>query len=246
MRIGVISDIHGNLTALQAVLKDLEERRVDEIICLGDIVTLGPLPKETFALLQESGCSFIKGNHEGALLDPENSEEFEITSHLIPDLYWCREQLSLPDLKKIEAFPATLTRTLPNGVRVLFFHGSPHSPTHLIQAHTAPAQLEAYIGGFEADVFVGGHSHIQMYRRHGDKLILNSGSVGNAFHFTYSPGNPPSLLPWSEYLVLSQSGNALDVDLRRVYFDTNELRGVLKGSSLPGVEWWLRQYPGDE
>jgi len=53
-------------------------------------------------------------------------------------------------------------------------------------------------------VFIGGHSHIQMHRRHGEKLFLNSGSIGNAFKFAFSPGNPPSLLPWAEYAIVEQ------------------------------------------
>ena len=82
-----------------------------------------------------------------------------------------------------------------------------------------------------------------MYRRYGDRLILNSGSVGNSFMYAYSPGNVPSLLPWAEYTIISQNENYLDVDLRRVYFDTAELIKLVTQSGLPGTDWWLRQYP---
>jgi len=243
MRIAFISDIHGNFTALQAVLADIKLQNVDQIICLGDTVTLGPQPKEVLNTLRELNCVLIKGNHDAAVLDPEEAEKYEITEHLIPDLYWCRERLTLDDLNFIEAFKSTHEINLSNGITILCFHGSPLSPTHLIQSTTTAELLDQYLVGQKATVFIGGHSHIQMYRRYGDKLILNSGSVGNSFMFAYSPGNVPSLLPWAEYTIISQKENYLDVDLRRVYFDTAELIKLVRQSGLPGTDWWLRQYP---
>lgn len=242
MRIAFISDIHGNFTALQAVLADIKLQNVDQIVCLGDVVTLGPQPKEVLNKLNELNCVVIKGNHDAALIDPEESEKFEITEHLIPDLYWCRNHLTRDDLNIIDAYKSTYEIELPNGVVILCFHGSPLSPTDIIQATTPPELLDKYLEGQRATVFIGGHSHIQMYRRHGDKLILNSGSVGNSFAFAYSPGNVPSLLPWAEYTIISQNENYLDVDLRRVHFDTAELIKLVAQSGLPGAGWWLRQY----
>jgi hypothetical protein len=81
-----------------------------------------------------------------------------------------------------------------------------------------------------------------MVRRYNNKLILNSGSVGNAFKFVFSPGSPVDLLPWAEYMIINQSGNSLNVDSRRVYFDTDELLKKVKESQLPSADWWLRQY----
>ncbi|MBI5963542.1 MAG: metallophosphoesterase family protein [Chloroflexi bacterium] len=242
MRIAIISDIHGNFTALQAVLADIKLQNIDQIICLGDTVTLGPQPKEVLNALRELNCIFIKGNHDAAILDPERADEFEITEYLIPDLYWCRERLTKDDLSFIDSFQDSHEIVLPNGVTVLFFHGSPLSFIDIIQATTAPKLLDKYFDAQKATVFIGGHSHVQMYRRYGDKLILNSGSVGNAFEFAYSSGTPPTLLPWAEYMIIGQSGDSLDVDLRRVYFDTAELLERVAESGLPGTAWWLRQY----
>lgn len=242
MRIAFISDIHGNFTALQAVLSDIEAQKVDQIVSLGDTVTLGPQPKEVVNKLRELNCALIMGNHDAAVLDPEEAEKYEITEYLIPDLYWCREQLTRDDLDFVGAFKSTHEIELPNGVKLLCFHGSPFSTTDIIQATTPAEELDKYFEGQSATVFIGGHSHIQMYRRHGDKLILNSGSVGNSFMFAYSPGSVPSLLPWAEYIIVSQKDNYLDVDLRRVYFDTAEIIRLVAQSGLPGTDWWLKQY----
>ena len=242
MRIAFISDIHGNLTALQAVLADIKQQSADQIICLGDTISLGPQPRETLNALRELNCVYIMGNHDEAILDPAKAAELEITEHLVPDLYWCRERLITDDYEFINSFKQTHQIIFPNGIQLLAYHGSPLSTTDLIQSTTPSELLDKYFEGYHATAFIGGHSHIQMHRRYGKKLILNSGSVGNAFEFAFSPGNPPHLLPWAEYAIIDQSGNMFDVDLRRVYFDIDGLLKLVKESGLPGTNWWLKQY----
>lgn len=242
MRIAFISDIHGNLTALEAVLADIKKQGADQTICLGDTISLGPQPLETLNTLRELNSIYIMGNHDEAILDPEKAPKLEITEHLVPDLYWCREQLTTDDFDFIKSFESTHEILFPNGVQLLAFHGSPISTTDIIQATTSAETLDEYFDGQSASVFIGGHSHIQMFRRYGKKIILNSGSVGNAFEFAFSPGNPPRLLPWAEYAIVDQSGNSLDVDLRRVYFDIDTLLKIVKKSGLPGTDWWFNQY----
>jgi len=242
MRIAFISDIHGNFTALQAVLADIKNQGADEIICLGDTISLGPQPLETLNALKEFCSAYIMGNHDEAILDPERAPDLEITEHLVPDLYWCREQLSTNEFDFIKSFKGTHEIKFPNGIQLLAFHGSPNSTTDIIQATTSSELLDEYFAGQASTVFIGGHSHIQMFRRYGKKLILNTGSVGNAFEFAFSPGNPPRLLPWAEYAIIDQADNTFNVDLRRVYFDIEALLKVVKVSGLPGTDWWLKQY----
>lgn len=242
MRIGFISDIHGNFTALQAVLEDIKHQHIDQLICLGDTVSLGPQPREVLDALREWNAITILGNHDQAILEPEKAAEFEITQHLIPDLYWGVEHLSNNDLNYLRTFKRTHILNFPNGIELLAFHGSPKATTHIIQAITPADILDTYFADQTASVFIGGHSHIQMHRRYGKKLILNSGSVGNAFKYAFSPGNPPSLLPWAEYSIVEQEGNFLRSDMRRVYFDIDALIKEVRKSSLPGADWWYRQY----
>jgi putative phosphoesterase len=242
MRIAFISDIHGSFTALEAVVADIKQQGVDQIICLGDAVSLGPQPIEVLNTLRELNSVNLKGNHDAAILDPSQYNFYQITEHLLPDLHWGRERLSKEDFEFIDAFQDIYSLKFPNGVEVLAFHGSPISKTDLIQSSTEVSVLDSYFVGQTANVFIGGHSHIQMQRRYGDKLIINSGSIGNAFKFAYSPGNPPSLLPWAEYAILEQTGNLLRTDLRRVYFDIDALVKIIKQSDLPGKNWWIEQY----
>lgn len=242
MRIAFISDIHGNFTALKAVLADIQAQSIDQIVSLGDAVTLGPQPLEVLNALRELKCVYIKGNHDSAVLNPDDALQYEIASHLIPDLNWCKNQLSADDLQFIDSFKPMHEIRLPHDNQILAFHGSPLSFTDIIQATTPEELLDVYFGEQKANIFIGGHSHIQMVRRYGNKLILNSGSVGNAFKFVYSPGKPVYLLPWAEYMIIDQSGNSLGIDARRVYFDIDELLQKVKESQLPCSPWWLSQY----
>jgi putative phosphoesterase len=242
MRIGFISDIHGNFTALEAVLADIKKQHIDQLICLGDTVSLGPQPREVLDALREWNAITIMGNHDQATLEPERSVEFEITEHLIPDLFWGREQLSQEDLQYISSFEMSRTIHFSNELELLSYHGSPKATTHLVLATTPTETLDDYFNTQTASIFIGGHSHIQMERRYGKKLFLNAGSVGNAFKFAFTRGNPPSLLPWAEYAIVEQDGNLLHADMRRVYFDTAVLINHVKASGLPGADWWYRQY----
>jgi putative phosphoesterase len=242
MRIAFISDIHGNFTAFQAALADIKSQSIDQIVCLGDAVTIGPQPIEVLNALRELNCLYIRGNHDAAVLDPENAVQYQIAPHLIPDLYWCRDQLSPADFEFIGSFNPMQKIKLPMDNRILAFHGSPLSFTDIIQATTPSKQLDEYIEGQKANIFIGGHTHIQMVRRYGKKLILNSGSIGNAFTSVFTPGNPVILLPWAEYMIINQSGNSLSIDSRRVYFDTAEVLKKVKESQVPCADWWLNQY----
>jgi len=123
MRIAFISDIHGNFTALQAVLADINSQAIDQIICLGDTVTIGPQPVEVLNALRELNCVYVKGNHDAAVLNPESAFQYDITDHLIPDMYWCKNKLSTDDLKFIDSFKPLHEIALPNGNTILAFHG---------------------------------------------------------------------------------------------------------------------------
>jgi predicted phosphodiesterase len=242
MRIAFVSDIHGNFTALDAILADIKRQNIDQLICLGDTVSLGPQPAEVLEALRSWKAVTIMGNHDQAIMEPEKSAKFEITEHLIPDLIWGREHLSEEDMQFLASFEPTHRVHFPNGVELLAYHGSPKSTTDLILSTTPQETLDGYLEGQTASVFIGGHSHIQMHRRYGEILLLNSGSVGNAFKFAFTTGNPPSLLPWAEYCIVEQERDFLRSDMRRVYFDIDKLLEHVKFSGLPGADWWFRQY----
>lgn len=233
MRIALISDIHANLTALEAVLADIDKRSVDSLICLGDVATLGPQPKQVITRLRSLGCPCIKGNHESALLDLENIEDYEISNILLPTLRWGEQQLDPEDLDYLRSFKPKLELKLDSSHTLLCFHGSPVSNTDLILSTTPVKMLEQVFANEGANILVGGHSHIQMLRRHDKKLILNPGSVGSAFRLPFKPGTIPQVLPWAEYGILDLDQEILTIELRQIPFDAAAYADAVKSSGMP-------------
>src|ERR671935_1311200 len=177
-RLALISDIHGNGVALDAVLAELTRWRVDEIICLGDVAVGGPQPQAVIARLRELDCRSVRGNAEGWLLDglpPGRSEE---TRRLGEIVAWARAALSRDDLEYLAGLPPTLTVTA-DGLSLLCFHGSPRSDVESLLATTSDDKLdEALAGAPAARVLAGGHTHLQLLRPYGERLLVNPGSVG--------------------------------------------------------------------
>jgi predicted phosphodiesterase len=242
MRIALISDTHGNYIALTAVLTDIESQQVDRIIFLGDAATIGSQPNETLDALQHLDCACIMGNHDAAVLDPKRAAELQIAPTLQSSLEWCIQRMDADDLKFLRSFRPTLELSLNANLSMLCFHGSPLSNTDLILATTAPEVIDGFFAGQASAIWTGGHTHIQLLRRHGDKLIINPGSVGNAFHHAFAPGVVPQLLPWAEYAIVSTDGEIVSANLRRVPFDTQKVLRHVQESSLPSKAWWLDQY----
>jgi len=244
MRLALISDIHGNYTALQAVLADIQRERIDSIVCLGDVATNGPEPKRVIAELQKLGCPCILGNHESALLDPMAAVRYQIAPQLLPSLHWTLAQLSKSELDYLRAFKATLPVRLDDGATLLCYHASPLSNTDLLFATTPVEELAELLAGNAAQFFAGGHTHLQMLRQYEGMLVINPGSVGQPFRSFPLPGTAPSLLPWAEYAILDSAQGAMSADLRRVPFDVKEYCRVIIESEIPLKDWLLQEYSG--
>jgi predicted phosphodiesterase len=242
MRIALISDIHGHATGLDAVLNDIARQNVDQIVCLGDVATIGPQPREVVSRLRRLGCPVVMGNHDAALLNPAAAAEYQIADVLWPSLKWCAAQLDAEDMAFLATFQPTIEVSLGSNLTLVCFHGSPRSPVELVLATTPDAQLETYFAGQTAAILAGGHSHIQMLRQHLGQLIVNPGSVGHPFMRPASPGIVPTLLRWAEYAIVQCVDECLSVELRRVPFDIEAFFAIVAASSLPGKDMVLHQY----
>ena len=172
MRVALISDIHGNHVALEAVLAHIESQDPDLLICLGDVATIGPQPVQVLESLRDTDCVCLRGNHDDALLRPESAEALNIARPLFSSLHWTLTRLNASDLAFLASFPATHCVTLDSQHQLLCFHGSPQSNTDLILATTPAAELDDLLGPSEAMVLAGGHTHIQMLRQHRGRLVI--------------------------------------------------------------------------
>jgi putative phosphoesterase len=243
MRIALISDIHANYSALEAVVENIRLQGVDQIICLGDTATIGPQPRETLNLLQSLDCTCIMGNHDAAMLEPGRAEEYQIAGSLTSTLEWGFGMLTEPDKSYLRSFRTTYEISLDEKLTLFCYHGSPRSNTELLLSTTSEEVLLEALSGAKAGILAGGHTHIQMIRQQDEQVILNPGSVGNAFIAPYiSGGATPRLLPWAEYATLEAENGNWNIRLHRIRYDIHALQQAVIASGNPSRDWWLAQY----
>lgn len=234
MRVGLISDIHGNLLALDAVLAELECADVDQILCLGD-VAVGPQPGEALARVRELGCRTIMGNWDAAFLGEMPEAKDQIGEMLVELAEWWAKELSSADHDFLASFEPTV-ELMAGATPVLFFHGSPKSFDDWIFSTTSDEDLRPMFDRVEHSVLVGGHTHVQMIRRYHDRVIANPGSVGLPFREWWP--RPVLISPWAEYGILDVEDRRLSIDLRRTPFDVKSFLELSLASGMPHAQWW--------
>lgn len=239
MRIALLADIHGNMTALDAVLTSLESEPIDQVICLGDVAIFGPQPRETLACLRSLGCPVVMGNTDAWALAPKVHPVRDDDSAKFNDIeFWGALQLTGEDKLFIQTFQATVTVDLGGGDRLLCYHGSPRSFDDPILATTPDESLQEMLAGQQATVMAGGHTHVTMLRRFQTTMLVNPGSVGLPFEITIDPPgdrNPP----WAEFAVLEWQAGQLSVKFHRVPVDMDQLAQQVVNSGMPHCDWWL-------
>lgn len=243
-RIAIITDIHGNAQALSEVISDINNNVVDSIICLGDIATLGPSPRETIEIVRGLNCPCIIGNHEEALFSPEKSAEFDLKSEMLRDtIYWCLGKLTPNDMLFLKKSITSLKIELPNNKLMLCYHGSVNSSTESISPKTSDEQLDCLIDFDDTlGVAVGGHTHFQMLRKYRDVIIINPGSIGCAFRTPSFTPPAPSFNPLAEYAIVECTDTTLSVNLKSLEYDVNKFVTLIRSSDIPLKVWWEKEF----
>ncbi len=242
MRVALISDLHGNEHALEAVLADIAEEGVDEIVCLGDTATLGPRPREVLAKLRGIRCRCIVGNHDAFMLEPDLIRTYSEAPIVIEAVDWCRAQLDNEDLAFIRTFVPTIEIALGGGSQLFLFHGTPRSHMEDVLATTPASVVDEMLAGRRATVMAGGHTHLQMLRQHRGILLANPGSVGMPFE-AYASGGPPKILAHAEWACVGADARGrVDVWLRRVPLDRAKLRAQAAAVEHPLAKDLVAQY----
>lgn len=238
MRVALLSDIHGNAVALNTVLTEINQERPDRIVCLGDIAATGPQPVEVLTRVQRLDCPIVMGNTDEWLLSPQTTEGKEESLRRIQEIdIWCSEQLSSTHREFIQTFEPTIEVQLNENTDLLCYHGSPRSHSEQIEATTPEDELDNLFAETEANIFAGGHTHVQLFRRYKDTIILNSGSIGlphERNRVTETVRNPP----WAEYALVTATDGSVDVELRRTSVDTEAVIEAARESDMPRADWW--------
>jgi predicted phosphodiesterase len=227
VRVALISDLHANELALEAVLTDARSAGYDQLVCLGDVATLGPRPEAVLARLKDLGCRNVLGNHDEFMLDPALIRSYSESPLIVSSVDATREALS----KDAIAFIGTFERTITLEAMALY-HGTPRSNMEDLLATTPAERVDEMLAGTQALVLAGGHTHLQMLRQHRGMLIVNTGSLGMPFR-EYAHGGPPVILPHAEYAIAEVKGGSVSVDLRRVPLDRHALASQIDGWDNP-------------
>ncbi|ROQ90955.1 metallophosphoesterase family protein [Desulfosoma caldarium] len=158
MNIAVLSDIHGNLEAFEAVLRDLEDTRPDRVVCLGDAVGYGPDPEAVVRRLQSLRIPCVMGNHEWALMNPDYLEWFNPSARQSLEL--TRELLSPQGFRTVTAWPTTL-----HVEGALCVHGCPPQSVTRYLFEVVVEELPHLFSLYENPLCFVGHTHQLLWVR---------------------------------------------------------------------------------
>jgi predicted phosphodiesterase len=244
MRTALVSDVHGNAVALEALLADLDREPVDQVAALGDMAQGGPQPAEVVDRVAALGWPVVLGNADAFLLDPDAGAE-EASEGQLEARAWSVERLGAQRLETIRGFAPTVEAELGGGHTLLAFHGSPGSYDDFLFPATPEGVFRALLGDARASVLAGGHIHLQFLRRVGDAVFVNPGSVGLSYDHE-QVDEEFRADPWAAYAVIETEGaGGLEVAFRRVPLDRGALVGAVLGSGMPHADevaarWRLR------
>ncbi|MFB6202476.1 MAG: metallophosphoesterase [Halorhabdus sp.] len=214
MRLGVISDIHGNRIALEAVLDDMPD--VDRLVCAGDVVGYNPWPAECVEMVRERSIPTVMGNHDRAVA---RGTGFRFNAMASAGVDYGRERLDDDALSWLDDLPAE--RLVADG-RVKLVHGHPDDPDR----YTYPDEFSPRMLGDE-DLLVTGHTHVQGHRVFEEGVVMNPGSVGQ----------PRDNDPRAGYAVVDltdgSGGDAVSVEERRVEYDIDAVVDAVREAGLP-------------
>lgn len=245
MRIAVISDMHGNAVAFEAVLDDLRASSIDQFVCLGDAVQGGPQPLEIVSRLRDLGCPVVMGNADDWLLTGTDSGAENIDAKRLKKMNevrdWSLAQLSSADLAFIRSFSPTLEIPLGEDQSLLCFHGSPNSFDDVILPSTPMEDVKKMLEAFLPRFLTGGHTHVQNIRQLGRSFYFNPGSAGFAYRHDQD-FEQFRADPWAEYAIFSGDRGRVSLEFRRVPFDVDVLIGAYRSSGRPYAEEAIAQY----
>jgi predicted phosphodiesterase len=233
MRVAALYDIHGNLPALEAVLDELRQIGVDQVVVGGDVAP-GPMPRQTLELLLGLDLSvhFLHGNGELAMLallaaPNEGAVTYwgATSGQRLPERYrplyrWTAQQLQGDFQPILARWPKTLRLEIEGLGAVLFCHATPRSETEIITRLTPAERLAPLLDGLGVSVVVCGHTHMQFEWQVGSTRLVNAGSVGE-----------PYGQAGAHWLVLGP-----DIELRHTPYDLALAAERIVATAYPGAQ----------
>jgi putative phosphoesterase len=231
VRIAALSDIHGNLPALEAVHKAIDAARPDYVAVCGDLVFNGPDPVGALGLVQElqrAGAFVTLGNTDVAVADGDFTAAFPWFTEGTPDSYqvaaeWARDQIGDEGVDFLRRLPSERRLRVGDDL-VLFCHASPGSLTDGLGADLDPVVTIDRVSGTEAKVIVCGHTHLPEVREVGWRTIVNDGSAGYVFD-----GDPTA-----SWALIEIDEGGIKAEIHRTNYDVMAAANAVSARGLPG------------
>ncbi|MDD3304311.1 MAG: metallophosphoesterase family protein [Clostridia bacterium] len=263
-KIAILSDVHGNITALNAVLEDIEKREIKKIFCLGDSTAKLPNSDLVIDLLKEKCEVVLKGNCEVVLKG--NCDENIAHPNIAKGRFWTRDKIGEERANYLYHLPVMHEFYL-SGYLIRLFHASPFSLYHIFNPifknrcnRYENRQIDDYNCLFENTKFIGrnqndeipdvvgyGHLHTPNLFRYGDKTIFNPGSVGASSEMKNNSNqtNTSKFSTVASYMVLegeygAKELSALSFQLVRLSYDIQKEIENIEKSDMPGKEDSIR------
>lgn len=237
MKIAVISDIHGNITALDAVLYDIKKENCEKIFCLGDIIMAGPCVVETInkiiELNKNENIYLIAGNTDKMLASNDTNQIYQkllnnnqiMANAYLDDLKLLKEE----HIKFLDSLPQTMTFEFGDK-KVLLCHGSPRQIDENIYPDLTIEEVENITKDCDANIIFCGHTHLPCgFQTNTGKTVANAGSVGRPF----------SLDPKSCYIIFeineSYNSQSFTIQHKFVKYDVKKASELLKKRKFEGA-----------
>jgi putative phosphoesterase len=220
MKIVVLSDVHSNLDALRAVIKNFP--KYHELWCLGDIVGYGPQPNEVIEVLQGLRPTIVlMGNHDQAVVTG-NVEGF--SPHAAKAVKWTREVIGVENRRYLATLKSS-ARAEREGKAIALYHGSPRDPlTEYVFPDMGKVAGHGFVVMAGAKILLLGHTHVPMLFRFNGNLLANPGSVGQ----------PRDGDPRASFALLTIAQDQVAFEVQRVEYDMGIVADRIIKSGLPG------------
>ncbi len=230
MKIAVISDIHANYQALEAVMKDIKKENCDKIFCLGDLAMAGPQPHMVIDFVRKQpDWIVIQGNTDKLI-----AEYTEQTYEDVKKMYPMMANALADDVKILEEDKKQYLGSLPpqyeteiDGVKILLVHGSPRKNNENIFPNMPVNEIEEMIKGIDADLIFCGHTHQPCgYQTSTKQTVVNAGSVGR----------PMTEVPDACYVIADFNNGGFSINHKFVDYDRKMAAEIVKARGYDGAD----------
>jgi putative phosphoesterase len=223
--IAVISDIHGNITALDAVLAELQSKPCDIVLCTGDLVGYGPRPNEVIERIRSLDIPTVMGNYDEAVgfklpacgCHIDDPCQKQLSNH---SLKWSFDNTSAGNREFLRSLPEALSLDL-FGKKIMLIHASSDSISEYIY-EADDERISQLLEEMDEDIYIYGHTHLPFSKNMGQKWLINAGSVGR----------PKDKDNRAGYIRLKIRDNNIEAEICRVPYDIEKVVADIEASGL--------------